>query len=471
VWAAQPVRVRTRALRAIRQAIAEEAQQLAAAVPTEIPGVLHRTVADTLAAEVLPLVEAIRYLEQNAESILAAQREPQFRFPFWLGRTDVTTRRIPLGTVLVVAAGNYPLFLPAVQMLQAIIAGNAVLIKPAPGTGAAITYLCGLCCRMGIPQNLIVLLDETPAAAIEAIRAGVDKVFFTGSDRTGIALLHELADTLTPCVLELSGCDAIFVLAAADLDHAVESIAFALRLNGSATCMAPRRLFVHRSVWSAFIPPLVAALRNMAPVPVPATTASRLHSMLEQAVQSGARLLLNGLDGAPPGCAGATVIEAASPSIRAAREDIFAPLLSLFVFDHPSDAIAMDRECPYALTATIFGRPEQALKLAEQVNAGTVLVNGTIVATADPRAAFGGRKRSGFGVTRGREGLLAMTATQTLITQHSRNRRTYQPLSEDHETFFCAWLRWTNGRSAGHRIAALRTLFAAARRISQRTRS
>ncbi len=83
-----------------------------------------------------------------------------------------------------------------------------------------------------------------PRPPVDAIAAGVDKVFLTGSAATGTAVLHQLAPHLTPAVMELSGCDAVFVLPGADLDRTVAALAFGLRLNGSATCMAPRRLFL-----------------------------------------------------------------------------------------------------------------------------------------------------------------------------------------------------------------------------------
>jgi acyl-CoA reductase-like NAD-dependent aldehyde dehydrogenase len=467
-WAAQPVRDRQRVLRKIRNAIATHAEALAAAVPTNLPGVLHRSAADTLVAEVLPLLEAARYLEQNAAAILADRREPHFHAPFWLGRTTVTTRRVPLGVVLIIAAGNYPLFLSGVQMLQALIAGNAALVKPAPSTGSAVTLLREICCRAGVPSNVVQVLDDDTDAAVAAMRAGVDKVFFTGSDRTGVAILHELADSVTPCVLELSGCDAVFVLPTADLDRAVEAIAFAVRLNGSATCMAPRRVFVHRSLWTAFIPRLRDALQAILPAPVPPAIFSRLSAALDAAESAGARLLLDGRSNAPDGCLRVTLIDNAQPRMDITQQDIFAPVLSLFAFEDEQEAAAMDRACRYALTASIFGSPSAAARMAGHLDCGTILINDVIVSTADPRAAFGGRKRSGFGVTRGREGLLAMTAVQTLLTQSSRSRRAYQPVSGEHERFFYAWLRLSYGHGLRQRMSALRALSAAGRRIANR---
>ena len=143
---------------------------------------------------------------------------------------------------MILAPGNYPLFLPGVQLLQALVAGNAVLLKPRPGAPPLAT-LSTLLEDAGLPSQLVQLLGEDVAGA-RAIAQGVDRVVLTGSAETGRAVLADLAPQLTPATLELSGNDAVFVLPGADLDLVADALAFGLRLNGGATCIAPRRVFV-----------------------------------------------------------------------------------------------------------------------------------------------------------------------------------------------------------------------------------
>ncbi len=121
------------------------------------------------------------------------------------------------------------------------------------------------------------------------------------------------------------------------------------------------------------------------------------------------------------------------------------PVLCIFDVPDAEAAIAAHAPCPYALTAAIFGPEPEARALASRLTVGTVLINDLIVATADPRVAFGGRKSSGFGVTRGREGLLEMTALKTVITQRSRDLRAYQPTTPGHQPFFAAYLEAVHG--------------------------
>src|ERR1700723_2773376 len=218
-WARTGLRARLAIMRKARHRIAETAVQIARTVPCEQPGALHRTVADTLVSEVLPLVEACRFLEREAAWILAPQRLSTHTRPFWLRRVTAETRRDPLGVVLIIAPANYPLFLPGVQVLQALAAGNAVLWKPAPGGTAPAEALRDVLVGSGLDPALLQILDESPDSGLDAISNGVDKVFLTGSAATGTAVLYQLAPHLTPAVTELSGCDAVFVRPGADVQR------------------------------------------------------------------------------------------------------------------------------------------------------------------------------------------------------------------------------------------------------------
>jgi aldehyde dehydrogenase (NAD+) len=453
IWARTRLKGRLALLRRARHRIAATAEQCASTVPRD-------NVADTLVVEVLPLIEACRFLEREAAWILAPQTLSSHTRPFWLRRIDAETRRDPLGVVLIIAPANYPLFLPGVQALQALAAGNAVLWKPAPGGTSAAEALRDALLGAGLDPALLQLLDESASAAVDAIAAGVDKVFLTGSLATGTAVLHELADRLTPAVMELSGCDAVFVLPGAELDRAVAALAFGLRLNGSATCMAPRRLFLvgdHPGLVQA----LLDQCKSLNPVVLPVHTQSQLADLLLDARRLGGSILRDESD------AGLryALVNRATPEMRIAQADIFAPVLCIIQVADREAAIAAHAICPYALTAAIFGPRPDALQLASQLPVGTVLINDLIVGTADPRVSFGGRKSSGFGVTRGREGLLEMTTLKTIVTQRSRDQRAYRPTTPAHQPFFAGYIEAMHGGRWRTRWRGLRRFFRAAARL------
>jgi aldehyde dehydrogenase (NAD+) len=147
------------------------------------------------------------------------------------------------------------------------------------------------------------------------------------------------------------------------------------------------------------------------------------------------------------------------------KTDIFAPVLGIFDMPDTDAAIAAHAACPYVLTAAVFGPETQARKLASQLPVGTVLINDLIVGTADPRVSFGGRKSSGFGLTRGREGLLEMTALKTIIAQRSRDRRAYQATTPAHQPFFAGYIQAVHGGPWLARWHGLRRFLRAAARL------
>ncbi len=464
-WARQPVRERLRVLRRFRAELAAGARELAATVPISYPGSLHRSEADTLVAEVLPLAEACRFLEREAEWILQTRRESARSRPWWLRTVDVEVERAPLGLVLLIGPGNYPLFLPGAQALQALAAGNAVAWKPAP-TGLACAHAVRvMLIASGMPPELVAVLDPAPSAALEAIEAGVDKVFLTGSAATGEAVLRLLAASATPSVMELSGCDAVFCLPGADLDRVVDALAFGLRMNGSATCMAPRRVFVAQAMAEELERKLGATLSGLAPVALPQDTRERLRDLLAEASFLGARTVLDGLQqvvgldlpGESSGV-GASLLARVTPEMRVAREDVFAPVLSMMPYRSVAEAVALYERCPYALTAAVFGPEKDARAVAGSITAGTVILNDLIVPTADPRVPFSGRKRSGFGATRGREGLLEMTAPRAIVRQRGTSRMPYQPTGEAHAGLFAGYLRLAHASGWRNRLEGLRII-------------
>ena len=238
-WQHLSVRERLAVVRRLRGIVADRAKAFAESVP--------RDPAETLVAEVLPLAEACRFLEREAESLLAPRRLDHGR-PLWLQGVSLEIHREPVGTVLVIGPANYPLFLPAVHTLQALVAGNSVLLKPGTGGFLPMQMLTTFLAEAGLPSGVLTLLGEDPQEAQDAITKGVDKVILTGSNATGQAVMRTLAEHVTPSVMELSGCDSVFVLGDADLDLVAGAVRFGLTLNEGNTCIAPKRIYVARAL-------------------------------------------------------------------------------------------------------------------------------------------------------------------------------------------------------------------------------
>jgi acyl-CoA reductase-like NAD-dependent aldehyde dehydrogenase len=412
-WRETPIQTRLRVIRHARHLIAARGMEIVATL-----GDL-RPVADSLTAEVLPLLAAARFLERSAARLLAPRNLRGGR-PLWLFGVTASVHREPCGVVLIIAPSNYPLFLPGTQLLQALAAGNAVCVKPAPGCAAPLHKLAAILAEAGLPDSVLQLLGESAAAGAAAVTAGFDRIVLTGSAETGRSVLAASATALTPTIMELSGNDAVLVLPGADIAAVAAALAYGLRLNSGATCIAPRRIFVTRPQADALALALVERATGLSLRPPPIAVAARLRHLVTEAVSQGARLLPVP---APPGASAAVILTDARPEMRLLQEDVFAPWLAFVPVDSMEEAVGALGLCPYALGASIFGPEREARTMARRVPAGSVCINDLIMPTADPRLPFGGRGLSGFGVTRGGEGLLAMTAVKTV----SRRRGAFRP--------------------------------------------
>lgn len=456
-WAANPIPTRLRLLRAFRGRLAEQAEEIAATVP--------RPATETLTAQIIPLADACAFLGRAAPRVLRPRKLGARGRPAWLWGAHTEIRREPFGVVLILAPSNYPLFIPGTQVVQALAAGNAVVLKPGAGGRPAAKALRRLLTAAGLDPRLLAVLPEDVAAGALAVGFAPDFILFTGAAGTGRAVLKRAASSLTPAAMELSGSDAVFVRADADLDRVVPALRFGLRLNGGATCIAPRRVFAHAAVFGELESRLARMLAAEAPIPIILAQAEKITPLLLAATARGAQVLR------PPEISGASlagpiVVSRANPAMRLLHEDLFAPVLTLVEVADDAAALAAARQCPFALGAAIFSRDEAAaLHLAGQVNAGVVTINDLIAPTADPRAPFGGRDESGFGVTRGREGLLALTRPKVVALRRGRWLPHLDEPQPADVGLFAAALRAAHARGAWARCrAGLAALRLAARR-------
>ncbi len=397
-WGDRSAAERARVIARLRPILAENVSALSRAAAA----VSGRPVAEKIVAEVLPLIEAARFLGAHAPRILRTKRHGRSGRPLWLRGHTFTVERKPFGVVLIVGPGNYPLFLPAVQALHALAAGNAVLIKPAERCTAVISAFVELVWQIdGFPKELIQILPETRDAAWQAVELGIDKAIFTGSSENGRDFLSELAQTNTPSAMELSGQDVVYVRADAEVERAARAIAFGRTLNAGDTCMAPHTLLVHH----ALAPALAKHLRELGVNP---------------------------------------------DALIAVRDD--------------AEALKLAAENEHGLGASIFSRDEAAAySLARRFTTGFVTINDLIVPTADPRFPFGGTRASGYGVTRGEEGLLEMTYPQAVATRRARTLPHLNPSQAGDADLFAAFIQSLHGKGFWNRLRALRTAIGLAR--------
>ncbi|MBS1040401.1 aldehyde dehydrogenase family protein [Gluconobacter cerinus] len=401
LWQTVPMVTRLRLIRRFRNLLRQKWRVLPELFP-------NRPAIETITAELLPLLAACKFLEKNAAKTLRARRAGFWGRPVWLPGVTSTIERRPYGTVLILAPGNYPLMLPGIQVLQSIVAGNAVALKPAPGGEAAAKMLSDLVSSAGFPNGLCEILPTDSGS--DAVAAGFDLIILTGSARTGRAVLEQASKTLTPTIIELSGVDPVFVLPDANLAHVARKLVYGARLNNGATCIAPHRVFISHQDKTELVDRLRNLLKKKKPLLVDKDQKKRLEAFSATIKASGGRTETIG---------SVTLLTQMEELHHLLDTDIFAPWIAIIGVADVEEALCFDRQVSYALGASIFGSETSAKLIAPKISAGSICINDLIIPTADPRLPFGGARSSGYGTTRGAEGLLSLT--RPIVTSVRKN--------------------------------------------------
>jgi acyl-CoA reductase-like NAD-dependent aldehyde dehydrogenase len=371
---------------------------------------------EVFVSELLPLLEACRFLEKKAAALLKPRSLGAEGRPWWLWGLESRIHREPFGVIGVIAPSNYPLLLGGVQTLQALVAGNAVVWKPAKGGSNAVRVFQELLFSAGMPVDLLIVLPDTVEAGVLLSSAEIDKLVFTGCFENGVKVLEALSRNAVPAIVELSGSDPVFVREDADVSLVAKALRFGLQLNQGRTCMAPRRVYVpfgrvselEKSIKEALAEVDLSQFARSDTITPPA-----LQECLNDALEKGAYFVHGGVhsDRTVYPC----VIGGVSADAQILQKDFFLPMLCIVPVESDAEALSQAARNRYALGASIFSRDlEKAVAMGAHIRAGLVSLNDVIVPSADPRVPFGGTGHSGYGVTRGAEGLLSLTRIKVL---------------------------------------------------------
>jgi len=389
-----------------RRLIAAHERELCKLVTEEINKPEH----EVLTGELYPLLAACRWHERHAANILKPR--PLRHKALWQIGQRHRVLCLPLGHVGIIATWNYPLQLLGIQLVQAIVAGNRVMVKPSERSPRSQLQLLELARQAGLPDGILQWCSADRDAGPAMLREHLfDHILFTGSTAVGREIAAYAAERLIPTTLELSGCDSAFVLADADVQLAAKTIWAAVTMNAGQTCMAPRRVLVYADIYRAFLDALAPLVSAAKPVRViDEHAAERVWTFVRDAIDAGGRML-SGVCEPPVGSSLRPYAVVDCPHDAAlVRGEHFGPAVAVVSVPSVEAALAVHRRCDQHLATSIFTSNRQtALTLATQLTSGTITINDCILPVAHPGASLGGHAQSGWGRSQGCEGLHAMT--------------------------------------------------------------
>ncbi len=317
---------------------------------------------------------------------------------------------VPLGVIGNISAWNYPWFVGGNVFIPALLTGNAVLYKPseyATMTGLAIA---GLLREAGIPDDVFITLVGDGSVGAALLEQRIDGLFFTGSYATGARIARSIGPRMMKLQLELGGKDPTYVRADAPVAVAAESLADGAMYNTGQSCCSVERIYVHESIYDAFVDAFVATVRDFKvgdPLAedtyIGAITRTPqldvLDAQVEDAKRKGARLLMGGRRLPAPGnWYEPTVFADVDHSMELMREESFGPIIGIQKVRDDAEAVRLMNDTRYGLTAGVFTRDEAvARQLLSEVNAGSVYWN--CCDRVSPRLPWSGHGDSGVGIT------------------------------------------------------------------------
>lgn len=322
------------------------------------------------------------------------------------GEGTAFIRRQPIGLLLGIMPWNYPYYQVARFAAPNLALGNTVVLKHAPQCPESAAALQRIFTEAGIPDGCYVNVYATNEQVADAIAdPRVRGVSFTGSERAGAAVAEVAGRNLKKVVLELGGSDPFIVLSSDDIDATAAAAVDARFENAGQACNAAKRFIVADDLYEpfldAFMERVLAQADSLAPLSSVAA-AERLEEQVRRAVEEGATLVRDGeREGAffPP-----AVLTGVAPTSPSSTEELFGPVATIYRAGSEDEAIELANSTPYGLGSYVFTTdPEQAMRVADQIEAGMVFVNG--VGLDSMELPFGGVKRSGFGRELGRAGI------------------------------------------------------------------
>lgn len=463
-WSERSLEDRITALRRVTRRCLERAFEVAEVIEQES----GKSQTDALLNEVVSIDDYLTAAATEARAALATVRPKMSPLDFPGKR--IVIEQVPRGVVGIIAPWNYPLSNFFKSLFPALLAGNAVLLKPSeytPRTGA--WFAAQL--EAELPTGLVAVVQgggEVGAALLDV----VDAVTFTGSVATGRKVAERAAQRLIPCSAELGGKDAAIVLADCDIHRTVAGVAQWALHNCGQNCAAIERVYVERAIADDFVARIAALAKGLRVAPTANADVGPLQSHaqldvvvahVEDAVARGATLVVGG---APTGEGlgfWPTVLDHCTDDMLVMTEETFGPIIAIRRVDEADEAVRLANASAYGLNGSVWSRNiDRALDLARRLDVGVAYVNNHAFGGALATVPWTGVKDTGTGIAASRFGYGTFARPRTLFVDTNSNPDPWWMPLDDSATLFVATLR---DRALGSKVATLKLLPLLRRRL------
>lgn len=380
------------------------------------------------AEEIIDVAITARYYARTAAKLLSPKRRAGL-FP---GLTKAIERRHPKGVVGVISPWNYPLTLAVTDALAALMAGNAVVLKPDRQTPHTALAAVDLLYEAGLPKDLFAVVTGAGSVVGTAIVDNSDYLMFTGSTATGRTLAEQTGRRLIGFSAELGGKNAMVITAGVNIAKVADAAIRACYANSGQLCISVERLYVEKSIAAEFTKTFAERVEAMTLSggysfgPEMGSLASQaqldgVSAHVNDAVAKGATVVAGGRarPDLGPFFYEPTVLTDVTDDMDCARAETFGPVVSIYPVADVDEAVRLANDTQYGLNASVWAATQaQGEAIGARLRSGTVNVNeGYAAAWGSTDAPMGGMGSSGMGRRHGAEGLLKYTESQTVATQ------------------------------------------------------
>jgi acyl-CoA reductase-like NAD-dependent aldehyde dehydrogenase len=386
----------------------------------ELAELVHREngkpISDARLTEVTLPVDHIAWAAKHAPKVLGSRKVSS---GMMMANQAALLEYQAVGVVGVIGPWNYPVFTPLGSIAYALAAGNAVVFKPSEYTPAVGKWLVDTFAEIVPEQPVLQLITGFGETGAALCRAGVDKVAFTGSARTGRKVMAACAETLTPVLMECGGKDAMIVADDADVDAAATAALWGGMSNAGQTCIGIERVYATEKVYDAFVASLtekagkVVAGESYGPITMPSQV-DIIRRHIADAIAKGGRAVTGGhIDG---GLVEPTVLLDVPEDSVAVTEETFGPTITVTKVRDTEEAVERSNATTYGLAGAVFSK-KGGVDIARRLRTGMTSVNQVAAFAGIPSLPFGGSGDSGFGRIHGEDGLKEFARAKAITRQ------------------------------------------------------